>query len=493
MKYQDEDNFGLHLLALGRIRGIGIHILRAFINRYGSLSQVWDTDAASLLKVLTDAKAKDAQVLVKVLLNGRARHLDGAAKELATLREKGVCILSARSDEFPERLRNTPSAPYWLFVQGAVSALKAPLVGIVGTRTPSQEGIHTAVGLAAIVAEEGFGIVSGLAEGIDHVAHRMGIYYRVPQVAVLGTGIEIVFPSGTARTRTQIIETGGAIVTEYLPQDSYNKARFVERDRIQAGLALALVPVESRAQSGTAHTLRFAEKYHRPIFGAQRGTPSPENELLFILRERGYPIFDIGVEEQVGRLVQWLRGKIADSEWPTHRYQLDREWLFRAVLQPLEDISKFVPLTDTHVRWLQERIARSAGLDTSGLRVDQPVNVMQDNRQVGDHETIAASETEAVGADSVDRAGWAAPSFASTAAQIEAETVAQAAQTKARKKRKDKSRSEKQASQPRQEREEGNSVESGGVTSADMAAEAAPTMERQAGLPLEDIPTNDGS
>jgi hypothetical protein len=110
-------------------------------------------------------------------------------------------------------------------------------------------------------------LVSGLANGIDAVAHQAALRDGVRNVAFLGHGIDVVFPAETADIRARIVSAGGAVASEYLPGEHYRKAQFVQRNRLQAALADIVVAAEGQRTGGTAHTVRFAATYRRPIIG----------------------------------------------------------------------------------------------------------------------------------------------------------------------------------------------------------------------------------
>jgi DNA processing protein len=354
-----EQQFALHLLALGQISGIGVRTLQALMWAYGNLANVWDDDPDHLKSVLSKANASNTLDVLRDVFMQREHLFANSQRMLEKLREDNVAIISYQSRQFPKQLLTIPNAPLWLFVEGNPKALHAPLVGIVGTRNPSRIGIQTAAQLARIVSEQGLGIVSGLAEGIDDAAHRMGLFCSAVQVAVLGTGIDVVFPTITAKTRRHIIRAGGAVISEYLPGDTRpNRARFVERNRIQAALCLALAPVESQVPSGTIHTFNFAEKYKRPIFGVQRSLPAPNNQILNLLRDHGHPIFDLATSAGISDMLRWLEGTINLVSRAPQPFRLEREKLFRGVLQQLSDVSRFVPLTEEDAIWLQDQIAK---------------------------------------------------------------------------------------------------------------------------------------
>ncbi|WP_195743705.1 DNA-processing protein DprA, partial [Pseudomonas syringae] len=139
----------------------------------------------------------------------------------------------------------------WLFVQGQMANLHKQSVTVVGTRKPSEDGIFLTRFLLAALAIRSCPTVSGLAAGIDQVVHTESIRYGIPTVAVLGTGILQNYPKGSEKLREEIVNSGGTIVTEYLPTQSYSAENFVRRNRLQAGLGEILFPTEWSIKSGT--------------------------------------------------------------------------------------------------------------------------------------------------------------------------------------------------------------------------------------------------
>jgi DNA processing protein len=235
------------LLALGRVKGVGVQALRALLEAYPELRHVWDDDLQGIRDVLARARVTRSESIAKAIKSQRRRLLDEGERERKALERREVRVISDRSPSFPKRLLEIPDRPFWLFVQGDASVLNGPpLVAIVGTRDATPAGRAVAKRLAALVVMQGLNVVSGLAEGIDAAAHEVAAFYRVPQVGVLGTGVNGDFPSSTVDLRRRIVDVGGAIITEYLPNESYGRSHFVQRNRIQAGVASAVCPVEGR-------------------------------------------------------------------------------------------------------------------------------------------------------------------------------------------------------------------------------------------------------
>ena len=210
----------------------------------------------------------------------RDRALERAGRVQRELDTNGTRLILAGDPHFPNSLLDLSDAPAWLFVRGNSSILSSPCVTAVGTREPSEDGrwLCGFVGLCF----EGWQAptVSGLASGVDQIVHEMSLRAKVPTVAVLGTGIFSEYPKGSADLRERILASGGAVITEYLPNDTYTAENFVRRNRLQAALGRVLIPIEWGVKSGTAHTVRYAGTLGRPIAGL-RLPDWPANQVVF--------------------------------------------------------------------------------------------------------------------------------------------------------------------------------------------------------------------
>lgn len=262
----DPVNQKVHFLALSSIRGIGFQTLRKIYERYGRFDSVWSFSDMELHQFISNISRNELTKVVDTLKSKKSVLIEKAESTFKSYKNRNIHILFQFEPSFPKKLSEIPDAPYWLFVEGNRKLLSQDnLIAIVGSRSASQNGINAARSVSAILSEVGLPIVSGLAEGIDAVAQQTAVDYGNQCIAVLGTGISVVFPSSTANLRSRIAQSGGAIVTEYLPNDSYSKSRFIQRNRIQAAISRIIIPVEWFAKGGTAHTIRYAEKYGRPV------------------------------------------------------------------------------------------------------------------------------------------------------------------------------------------------------------------------------------
>lgn len=180
------------------------------------------------------------------------------------LRQPGVFLLALTDPDYPELLRHIPSPPPLLYGRGNPSAPALPAIAVVGSRHASGAGVDTARRFAAELAAGGFAVVSGLALGIDAAAHRGALGAGVT-VAVLGTGIDRIYPRQHQRLGDEILAAGGALVSEFPPGTPPRPNHFPRRNRIIAGLSLGVLVVEAALRSGSLITARQALDQGREV------------------------------------------------------------------------------------------------------------------------------------------------------------------------------------------------------------------------------------
>ncbi len=216
----------------------------------------------------------------------------------ASLREAeldalGINIVRRGEPTYPVHLDRFEDAPDLLFVRGDLP--RAPGVGIVGTRRCTAYGLELADAYGRAVAEAGWSVVSGLARGIDGAAHRGMVAAGGRGIAVLGCGIDVTYPREHHRLGDQILDLGGAIVSEYPPGSRPDAWRFPPRNRIIAGLSAAVVVVEAGITGGALITAVKAAEYGIPVFAmpgdVDRKASEGTNRLI---RDGAFPVFDPG-------------------------------------------------------------------------------------------------------------------------------------------------------------------------------------------------------
>ncbi|MEC5343178.1 DNA-processing protein DprA [Brenneria populi] len=207
--------------------------------------------------------------------------IDAAKSLLINYHAQGFSIIHHGSPSYPEKLKELTNPPYWLFTQGDMSLLAKKCVGVVGTREPSKLATFLTQSVISNFINLDYSIVSGLAFGIDQIAHESALMFKVPTIAVLGTGIYSNYPKNSEAIRNDIVSKGGLIVTEYLPDQKPSKENFVRRNRIQAAISDILIPVEWNIKSGTAHTVKSASELKRKILCPVFGDMAENEEIKF--------------------------------------------------------------------------------------------------------------------------------------------------------------------------------------------------------------------
>jgi DNA processing protein len=202
--------------------------------------------------------------------------VDRALIDLRKHEREGIRILSIDSNEYPKLLRLISNPPLVLFVKGSIEALSRNCnVAVVGTRDATLTGEKVACKIARWLAENGWCVVSGLAKGIDAAAHKGTLEAQACTVAVMATPLNKVYPAENRELAEAILNYGGCWISEFPLWKKPYRSAFVQRDRIQSGISVAVVPVQTDIEGGTMHTVRFAEQQRRlllcprPIQGEQ--------------------------------------------------------------------------------------------------------------------------------------------------------------------------------------------------------------------------------
>lgn len=187
--------------------------------------------------------------------------------------------LTLKSNEYPAMLRDIPSPPAKLYVLGNLESLrKARRLSVVGSRHVSPYGKQVTMRLTQGIASRGVAIISGLALGVDALAHRAALDAGARTIAVLACGLDHFYPSTNARLAREILDSGGAIISEYPEGMPPLRENFIARNRIVSGLGEALLITEAAAKSGTLHTANFALDQGRTVMAVPGNITSSQSE-----------------------------------------------------------------------------------------------------------------------------------------------------------------------------------------------------------------------
>ena len=246
-------------VALNMTLGIGPRAAAKLLERFGSAEAVYGATRAELEQLRLLPEAVDSII---------ARELqDKAEAEIENVKKLGADLLILDDGVYPSLLREIYDPPITLYLKGAWDqCLDQPCVAIVGSRRCSTYGQNAALMLARDLAQRGVTVVSGFARGIDAAAHRGALEGGGRTVAVLGTGIDQFYPRDHKKLADEILERGGAVVTQFPLSTPPVSENFPYRNRIISGLSLGVVVVEAAENSGSLITARLAIEQNREVF-----------------------------------------------------------------------------------------------------------------------------------------------------------------------------------------------------------------------------------
>jgi DNA processing protein len=268
----------LILIALHEIEGIGWRTILKLMSRLDKLQDIVSLSAEGIAAF--DIKPQQAQLIADRL------NPEFLAQKLQAYENMQIGILTLFDPEYPSLLKETSQPPWVLYYKGSLAALNQPLLGVVGTRTPTTYGKKVAEEMAVSLSHAGFGIVSGLARGIDSFAHRGALLGNGKTIAVLGCAIDRIYPPENLSLYREI-EKEGLIVSEYPIGTSMHPGLFPQRNRILAGLSLGVLVVEAAERSGSLITADLALEESRDVFAIPGPITSPKSRGALSLIKQG--------------------------------------------------------------------------------------------------------------------------------------------------------------------------------------------------------------
>jgi DNA processing protein len=253
-----------YVFALAHLSHLGERTALNVFRSYPNVESWAEYDQSETLRRLKELGVRDTARLATTNWDDL---LESAYGQIAHHETEGIRLVPYSSSDYPVPLSKIDDPPLILFVKGSVASLtNQPCIAVIGTRDTTMLGETVANRIAAFFSQKGFTIVSGLAKGIDTAAHLGAVDVHAPTIAVFATPLNKVYPAENKQLARRILEEGGAWISEIPLLKSTHRNAFVQRDRIQSGLSVAVIPVQTDVEGGTMHTVRFAEKQHRLLF-----------------------------------------------------------------------------------------------------------------------------------------------------------------------------------------------------------------------------------
>ncbi|MFW5936543.1 MAG: DNA-processing protein DprA [Desulfosalsimonas sp.] len=361
---------GLHAwIALRQASGIGPLIYKRLIDRFGSPEKVLSASRADLLGV-AGMTEKSARSVI------RAGASDWPQQEIACCRESGYRIITLHDAQYPYRLARIPDPPPYLYAFGQEIPAE-PAVAIVGTRNCTRYGISMAHRLSADLAALGVVIVSGMARGVDSAAHRGALDAGGKTVAVLGSGLSVIYPPENRGLYSDIAKNG-TVISELPVKELPNTYNFPARNRIISGMSLGTVVVEAAKKSGSLITARLAAEQGREVFAVPGNIQSYKSTGTHALLKQGARLVE-GAEDVIEELAPLLvtgfasRQETAPAARETEKAAADLTPAEKRIYDALDSYP-------AHIDELAQRLKTDAGslladllnLELKGMAVQMP-------------------------------------------------------------------------------------------------------------------------
>jgi DNA processing protein len=250
----------IDLLALCRVKGVSWYFVAREAQRPGGLSRLTAGESTE-----TGSEAAESVAKIREALPDLDGHRTTVEQILVELEATGAGLTTVLDDDYPANLRLIYNLPPFLTYRGALRDDDARSVAIVGTREASLEGIARATKLARLLSEAGVTVLSGLARGIDSAAHRAVVDAGGRTIAVMGTGINRMYPPENAELAEQIVATG-AIVSQFWPDSPPRTDTFPRRNIVMSGMGQGTVVIEASATSGAKMQARYALEHGKRLF-----------------------------------------------------------------------------------------------------------------------------------------------------------------------------------------------------------------------------------
>ena len=258
-------------IALSSIPEIGPIVGKSLIGYCGSANAVF-TSSKKLIAKIPGIGPVNAAII------SNFKDFAVAEREMNFVLKNNIRGIHFTSPDYPIRLKQNLDSPIVLFVKGNVDLNHHRFVAIVGTRKNTEYGSEITKKIVADLKPYDVHIISGLAYGIDICAHRASLDNQIPTVGVVGHGLDILYPGSHKSSARQMIESGGAVLTEFFSGTALNKDLFPRRNRIVAGLCDAIVIIESLKRGGSMITADIASSYNKDVFALAGRANDPMSE-----------------------------------------------------------------------------------------------------------------------------------------------------------------------------------------------------------------------
>jgi DNA processing protein len=308
-------------LTLSLTRGLGGEGARRLLKQFGSPEAVFSTSISSLKTIVKPDVA--AEISKGVDDNALAATLDWVT-------DSNNHIVTLADSDYPRALLNISDPPLLLYVKGSLKLLNQPALAVVGSRSATPQGIHNAEAFAQSLSATGLCIISGMAHGIDAAAHRGALRGPGSSIAVIGTGLDKVYPAAN-RDLAHALASQGALISEFPLGTPPQAANFPRRNRIISGMSIGCLVVEASLQSGSLITARLALEQGRDVFAIPGSIHSPQSKGCHALLKQGAKLVETAHD-----ILEELGGLAVPPVPPTDTPEVDSPLLEQIGFDPVD-------------------------------------------------------------------------------------------------------------------------------------------------------------
>jgi len=303
-----------YLLALNSLRDIGPVLARRLLAVFGSPENIFQSTVRELKEIEGIGENRARSIL-------SFNQWDRLQKEIDRVLKNGASIITINDTTYPGGLRRITDAPLVLYIKGEIKDTDKYAVAIVGSRLPTDYGLQVAEKISYRIASYGLTVVSGMARGIDTIAHKGALRAKGRTIAVLGSGIDIPYPAGN-RGLMNVIASAGAVISEFPLGTGPNKENFPQRNRIISALALGVVVIEAAVDSGSLITVGYALEQGKEVFAVPGNITSETSKGTNNLIKKGAKLVE-NAEEIIDELRHQIKGILKEDKTITKKQMFE--------------------------------------------------------------------------------------------------------------------------------------------------------------------------
>ncbi len=323
-----------NLIALSLIPGFGARKIREFVRSEETIANLFSLSKSKLRSFEGVGEASALAIL-------SFKDWDRVDSIISNTERIGARFVTISDPEYPELLKQIYDPPTLFWMKGNPEVFEKPGIAVIGTRNPSVYGKKKAAQLAGELAEKGFSIISGLAYGIDAIAHRAALDANGSTVAVLGSGIDNIYPQKHLQLAKDIVKSGGAVISEFPLGTKPDAVNFPVRNRIVSGMSLGVLVIESGMQGGSMITAELGLDQNREVFALPHNLDNLSGSGGNYLIKKGAAKLVQVLDDIVEELPVMYNEKAKEEkvDWPEKQKwrELDLDHLSKSVCEKLEE------------------------------------------------------------------------------------------------------------------------------------------------------------